>query len=481
MGFVYGLIRRFLTRCAGHWLVLAGLTFAVDSSASALAAPPVAQPVPGGYTLSFSGTGNTLSVVGRTATAANDVITVVDAAKLPTAGGAASVSISRTVTGAAVRAALVDVSFAALRGGIVGVAALAATAALQPYADQLLQSAGYSKTSGVWASPGSPSPVSYGGNTVCYYGYCGFSYSPAALNYLASKGWKTTGLDGDRLCSNTSQNISSLRPNGIADGTCIETRGHVYLLSNNSYVGYMRLEGRFNATAGQICPDGSAFSTGNCTGAVAGPVSQEAARTAVASKPLPAFETYDGFPSLFADFEKTGYPPVASDDLQLTGPAEVIGDPVQSTTSQTSPTGQVSTVTQSVSPVSKLSYSGNTVTVTDGVITSTVQPDGATTTTRSDVSPTSSPCYGLSGVLGCVQLGSPEASSVPTASKSIAFSAESVDLPSVCPSPISMGKFGELSFEPACTNAGYMRPLILAGASFLALMICVSAVAGVRP
>jgi hypothetical protein len=469
MEFVHGFLRRFVARWACGLLVLAGLSGSVTCWASTLSAVPVAAPTSGGFALSYGSGGTSLAAVGRGVTAANDIVAVADTALLPTSGGSASVVLTRTVSGVAVRAALVDTAFGLARGGLIGAAAVAAGVVLQPVVDKLMQDMGYTKAAGVWSLPGSPSPVSYVAGSYCYNGSCGTDRYGLMDSLISAAGiTHSAGMYGGSNICDTSTGVGSTPP----DGACVQT------FFSGQPGGWQSWRLIYHASAGSVCPDGFAVSSGHCSGAAGGAVSIADAKAASASQPLPPSQY--SLPSIFDSMDTLGYAPALSDSVAVTGPAQVVGTGVVSTTVQTSPSGATSTVTEMVSPVSKLAYSGNTVTVTDGVIKTVNNPDGSTSVTRTDSSPNTGPCLGLAGALGCTQLGTPEAASVPTASRAVSFAAESINLPSACPSPISMGKFGELSFESACTNAGYMRPLILAGAAFIALMICVSAVAGAK-
>lgn len=470
----YGLVSRHLPRLARCGLVLVGLSWAVGAHAQAQpwTLVPKAVPTSTGYQLGYSGTGQAVQTIARAgAVAANDAIAIGETVSLSTPAGQAAVTLTRTMGGAAMRSALVDAGIGLARGGLVGAAAVAAGALLAPVADKFMQDMGYTKDgSGGWTVPSSVPPVTVpSGNWTAlgmYAGSFGVLLDKVYAIYPYSVGGRCDGYSGD--------------PTAPYDG--MQYCQYVWKTSNG--VGQIKYADKFVATyytaPKNVCPDGStAPASGECVGPPV-PVDPSKAKQKAATSPTPP-SVADWAPVVDAMGE-LGYAPPPDEGVTVSGTSRVDGTPVVSTETLTDAAGQAQTVTTTKTPHVYLDYAGDQVSFRTEVSTTTTNPDGSTKTTTNSVGSNTSdnPCFGLGSILGCTQLGTPEAASVPTTTKQITYSAEDVSLPSGCPAPVSMGRFGSLSFQPACDSAGYMRPLILAGAAISALLICVYAVAGVK-
>lgn len=471
---VYGFLSRYLPGLARCGLVLAGLSWAVGASAQAQPDPWVSVPHAveqgAGWRLTYKKVGQPVSSLGRTSMAANDGIAISEQVGLRTPAGQAAVKLTRSVAGSALRGALVDTAIAIGRGGLAGGAAVAAAALLSPLADKFMQDMGYSKDeSGAWTVPSKLPPVMVPGG----YWWSGARYSKdlyelATLVYGASLsiGGRCNGYTGDYSA-----------PFGGMEA-CL------YVWPNNVGAGVVAYATQFHATyqTGPVpsCPGGgSVDSQGQCTGP-AQLIDASAAKTAAENSPdkMPDVQ-WAPYVDAMEALEVAPPPPV---ETVISGDTVVVGNPSVSTETVTDVQGTSSTVTVTETPTSYLDYYGEQVTVRTEVSKTVTNPDGSTKTTTNTVgsNTTDSPCFGLGSILGCTELGTPEAASVPTTTKQITYSAEDVSLPSGCPAPVSMGRFGSLSFQPACDSAGYMRPLILAGAAISALLICVYAVVGAK-
>ncbi|RUP27719.1 MAG: hypothetical protein EKK45_13675 [Curvibacter sp.] len=426
--------------------------------------------------MTYNSVGQAVQSVARAgAVAANDAVRIGETVSLATPSGTAAVTMSRTVAGAAVRSALADAAIGFARGGVVGAGAVAAAALLSPLADKFMKDMGYSKGSdGSWQVPSMvpPKPHPAGewcnpGNTVC---------TDSWSNYIVAStgdgsnvgGWCPSGSDpGD--------------PNAPSDGM---TKCLLWWPAGSTHVGQpayaQQAIGTYHASARMLCPDGTTPQAGGCPDGTPQPADPAVAKEKAKAAPMPA-NVSDWAPVIDA-MDATGFAPPPDEGVTVSGATMVSGQPVTSTETITDAQGHAQTVTTTETPVTYLDYAGDTVTLRTEVNKTTTNPDGSTNTSTKPVGNTTSdsPCFGLSSVLGCTQLGTPEAASMPTASKSITFTAESVSLPSGCPAPISLGRYGQISFDSACSNANTMRPFVLAFAAFSALMICVYAVAGVK-
>jgi hypothetical protein len=437
------------------------------------------------YSYSPSATGNAVSTVGRAvSTAANDSFVAAESATLSTPAGQATVSLARGFTGAAARSALADAALAIGRGGLVG-AGIAAAAALGPVLEQWMLDQGYHKNSdGSWGVGAAPTPPVTPPNaadgapywcagTSCYTNQSngdGFS----AL--MSAKGTIHTTIYNSFNCGTTDPYVWS----GSLVSQCV--RFQTWPSGAGDWV-YVEVISYRHGAGQNSCSDGSAPVAGSCPPDGTGPtgppsLSPSDVHAAAAAAPNPAITDWSG---AFDNAATLGYAPDMGYTPTVTGPDTITGtSTVTSTKTITQPDGSTQTLTETSQEVSHLTYNGSQVAIDTHVVTSTQNPDGSTTKTDKPAATAPDICAGFPNLLGCTNLGTPETTTVPTSTKSIAYTAEDVSLPSGCPAPVSLGRFGELSFQSACDNANTMRPFILAVAGFVSLGICVAAVSGVR-
>jgi hypothetical protein len=492
MGYLHAYLCRCTAYVARHRHHLACLSWALSlcavgpaygqAAAAWTLAPKAAETAAGvSYSYSPSAGGSAVTTTGRAVTAAaNDALMAAETATLSTPAGSTSVTLTRAVSGAAARSALADAALAIGRGGLVG-AGIAAGAALAPLLEQWMLDQGYHKNSdGSWGVGSSGAGGSTGTvmtsssvciGTICtptwYYGQTQNESTLAAVAAAYRPYGSGTGYSGF----------------AVYPGPDPLTYHLSWYDSGGNYVDFS-IARQVNA-GDRACPDGAASVNGQCAGgtppAPTGPpsLSPSDVHAAAAAAPMPAAVT--DWAATLDNAAAVGYPPDVPADPVVSGPSSVVGtSTVTSTSTITKPDGTTQVLTQSQHEESKLTYNGSQVQVQTHTVTTAQNPDGSTTKTEKPVATAPDACAGFPGILGCTQLGTPEAASVPTSSKSVAFTAESISLPSACPASIGVGRFGTLSFQPACDAAGYMRPLILAGSAITALMICVAAVAGVK-
>lgn len=479
MRWFYGLVPRLVSRGARGGLLLAGLLWALNCHGQALpswSAVPHAVATSTGYQMTYNGVGQAVQAVARAgAAAANDAVRIGETVSLATPSGNAAVTLTRSVAGSAVRGALVDTALGFARAGVIGGAAVAAAALLVPLSEKFMKDMGYEKgADGSWQIQGHVSPITVPAGRWCNDGQiCQAQWSlfvTAAAGANASiGGYCPDGNDpGD--------------PTVPTDGMhkCIlwwpEGSTH---LGQTAYA--QQAKGVYHANPQQRCPDMSPVPEGasDCPDGHPMPADPATAKEKAADQPMPA--TVNDWAPVIDAMDSMGWAPPPSAEVTVSGATRVDGHPVTSTETVTDTAGQAQTVTTTETPVTYLDYNGDEVSFRTEVNKTVTNADGSTTTSTKPVGNTSdNPCFGLGSVLGCTQLGTPESASMPTTTKQVGYTAEEVNLPSACPAPIPMGRFGSLSFSTACDSAGYMRPLIIAGAAISALMICVSAVAGVK-
>jgi hypothetical protein len=406
-----------------------------------------------------------------------------EAASLSTPAGQAAVTLTRTVSGAAARSALADAALAIGRGGLVG-GAIAAGAALAPLLEQWMLDQGYHKnadgTFGVGSAgePATQAPA----NVFCYKQFC----KPSMYGlYLAV--FSSSLVDGNAFYGNCA-GYTDFQHQPLGSNGCflVFTGPQEAACANQGLCSdadaSFRVLGIWYGTPHPYCPDGSDPTNGGMCGAgTGGPASLNPADVHAAAAAAPNPATVTDWAATLDNAAAVGYPPDVDPTPQVSGPATVTGtSTVTSTRTITQPNGSTQTLNETSQQVSHLTYTGSQVQIDTHTVTSTQNPDGSTTTTDKPTATAPDVCAGFPNLLGCTQLGTPEAASVPTSTKTIAFTPEAVNLPSSCPPDISLGKYGTLSFSSACSNAATMRPLVLAVGAFLALSICVGAVAGVR-
>lgn len=472
---------RVFARCARALGLLGGLLWVLNAHGQAQpswSAVTHAVQTSTGYQMTYSSAGQAVQSVARAgAVAANDAVAIGETVSLSTPAGQAAVTLTRTVGGAAVRSALADAALGFARGGAIGAGAVAAAALLSPLADKFMKDMGYSKGSdGSWQIPSMVPPVTVPAGRWCdEHQICVATWSDFVL---AASG---PGASVGGLCQDGNDPGD---PNVPYDGM---HKCFLWWPAGSTHTGQtayaQQAKGAFYANPQQRCPDGSPLPQGAsmCPDGAPAPADPATARDAATRAPMPA--TVSDWAPVVDAMATLGYAPQPDEGVTVSGATQVTGQPVTSTETITDAQGHAQTVTTTEAPVTHIDYNGDEVSFRTEVNKTTTNPDGSTNTSTKPVGTTTSdsPCFGLASVLGCTQLGTPEAASMPTASKSITFTAESVSLPSGCPAPISLGRYGEISFSTACSNATTMRPFVLAFAAFSALMICVYAVAGVKP
>jgi hypothetical protein len=236
----------------------------------------------------------------------------------------------------------------------------------------------------------------------------------------------------------------------------------------------------YNAnTETQRCPDYSAVPPGGCPGTGPGlPLTAGEISSKLAAAPMPPDDKLTGaVNALVAD----GSLSVPASDPEVTGPAYVDSPARPSYVSTVSAAG-TSSSTQTEVIRTPLSYNGSVVTQGQPVKTSSTAATNAdgSTSTKTETAPIDKPdvCKVFPWLFICSEIGEPDKTPVPTRSKSITFDAENLNLPSSCPSDISMGRLGSISMSSACTTAGNIRGLVIAAGAVAALMICIAAVRG---
>lgn len=174
------------------------------------------------------------------------------------------------------------------------------------------------------------------------------------------------------------------------------------------------------------------------------------------------------------------------------------GRSVESTTSSVDPTSQTSitgtpkvttSVTNNVTTTTTTTTTNNyghtynsptnTITITHTTTTSTTTNNGSgteTTTTETEEKPPEDPCAKFPDRVGCKNLGTPEAGTIPTDSKTVSYTAEDLGLGSgSCPPPVSFSTVAGthyISYQGACDFVEtYMKPVALLIGALMALFI----------
>jgi len=112
--------------------------------------------------------------------------------------------------------------------------------------------------------------------------------------------------------------------------------------------------------------------------------------------------------------------------------------------------------------------------------TETQSTDGQTEGDTAEESDAVDFCKGHPERAGCVELGDMPTDEVPRTSLALAYSAETISLPSGCPPDVVLPRGQVFSYATACDAATLARPLVIAAAAVTALWICVAAVGGTR-
>lgn len=467
--------KRCIACFVGAWLALASLSLSHAQALPDWQLIPKTEQTATGTRVTYGANGSPVQSLGRTvAVAANDAVAVSDRLVIQSAAGPVEATATRTATGTAARASLARGLIRAAAGGLAGAAALAAGEYLLGSGKDWILSQGYEEGPDGNFYPKSnkpPSPATdtaYTGNGpyYCYGAICatqnnsGIAFQQAYgsgygyLQYTSSVTYNvdyTVGTVKLGAWKNTSNY------NGPPDIEVTETRYYKQIQACAS--GYI-------VGPGDACPP-------NAPAPVLNDAYIEDKASTGAFPPGPLGPMLDAADAL-------GVPIPLSTDVALSGPAFVASSPVQSAVYTSTLNGSTQTVTEAQAVRSNLAYNNGYVTETAWLETTKTNPQtGEVTKEEKSLSVKPEMCKGLS-ILACAELGAVPADEVPKSTKTIAFDTESISLPSGCPADIQVGRFGALSFASACTAAESMRPLILAGAAFISLMICVTAVAGVR-
>ncbi len=232
-----------------------------------------------------------------------------------------------------------------------------------------------------------------------------------------------------------------------------------------------------SSASSQRCPDYSPVPPGGCPGVgPAVPLSASEIGDKLAAAPNPADEELTtAVNALVSD----GALSVPASEPSVSGPPYVDSAPLPSYTS-TVTGGQ----TQAAHEVIRtpLYYFDDSVTTGSSVkttTTATTNPDGSSSTKTETVTMQKPDvCKAFPSLFLCSEIGEPDKTPMPKATKTIAFDAENIGLPSGCPADIGMGRFGSISMASACTTAGNIRGLVVAAGAVTALMICIAAVRG---
>lgn len=84
-------------------------------------------------------------------------------------------------------------------------------------------------------------------------------------------------------------------------------------------------------------------------------------------------------------------------------------------------------------------------------------------------------CAANPGTVMCEEMGEAPDDEVPTTTRDLSWSAESVGLPSGCPAPVPMGSLGALDFAQVCEGAAMARPFVVAMGALVAAGIMLAA------
>lgn len=177
----------------------------------------------------------------------------------------------------------------------------------------------------------------------------------------------------------------------------------------------------------------------------------------------------------------------AASPMVTEGPTDLKGDTQTKTT-----TGPEGTTLTKIENNYKISYSGDTITITENKVETTTAPDGKTTTTQTVNTPSDSAkpveekppekpfdwCEAHPDASGCASLGDDQDQDLGDEKRPLGFSFNSVA--GSCPAPYMVSVRGmqkEFSFQPFCDFASGIRPFVIA-ISMLAAGLFLLGVAG---
>lgn len=203
------------------------------------------------------------------------------------------------------------------------------------------------------------------------------------------------------------------------------------------------------------------------------PVTPEQAVVKVTTNP-PTFPS-DQWKDAVRDAVETGGQTIQTTDTN-SGPATQTGTPTTETT-----TGPSGTTTTTKTPTYNYTYAPTTVTYTTTTTTQTCVGGGSCTTTTTTPPGVTAPqdpddpCTANPNRVGCLSLGDPPTDKVPTKAPTLSYTAETVSLPVGCPAPANVAG-RSVSYQQICDAATNVKPWLLVGAAFSALMMVVAAI-----
>jgi len=420
----------------------------------------------------YSGGDKAQTLARTVSAAANDGVVVAERVAIQTASGAAEVTATRKAAGSVLRRAIGGAlagSVAGPVGTVVGAAVGGALAGelLKDWLDSQGIKKDSNSPSGYSGAAGNAQPI-----TVPASFYCGI---PGCFGNLGAF------LDAAAPGHYTISRYGADNPEGMSP---------VYLAMNKEQADYNYFH-PYDTPLGvvvyyyrspvetQRCPDYSAVPPGGCPGTGPGlPLTAGEISSKLAAASMPPDDKLTGaVNALVAD----GSLSVPASEPEVTGPAYVDSPARPSYVSTVSAAG-TSSSTQTEVIRTPLSYNGSVVTQGQPVKTSSTAATNAdgSTSTKTETAPVDKPdvCKAFPWLFICSEIGQPDKTPIPTGSKTITFDAENLNLPSSCPSDISMGRFGSISMSSACTTAGNIRGLVIAAGAVAALMICIAAVRG---
>ena len=178
---------------------------------------------------------------------------------------------------------------------------------------------------------------------------------------------------------------------------------------------------------------------------------------------------------------------IKSGETVATEPAVVSGPATSPATVTTKARSDGTTETSTTT--NNYTYEGNNVKVSN--VTTTTNYNPTTNTTTTEVATTQAPgkeekpsdCEANPSRAGCSELDAVPDGVIPKETKNISYAAESLNwgASATCPAPLSYnapvtGQAITLSYTPFCDIASRMRPFILAGAAFVAMMIVMAGI-----
>ena len=291
--------------------------------------------------------------------------------------------------------------------------------------------------------------------SVCTVAPC-YEYLVSSILGGASSGWQPTVV---RACEVAAANYTAIA-GGYSARNCRAVGLTWYADIHNSSGGFVMTRSG-SASTRQVAPSPAQYLPSN---------DQEFA-DAIAAK--------SGWPTSSAIARATAEAIEAGEPIQMqtptiTGPASVPGP----TTTTQNPDG--STVQRTTNY--NYNYAGNTYNYTTNITTVTTSSTGQQTTTTEQTDDPQSDCEKNPGSLGCADLDVPE-SEIPKTTKNVTFSPVNLGFGGgVCPADkfVSLRQMAQpvkvFDWQDTCGKLQtYVRPMLLALATFAALMIVIGA------